>query len=163
MAQVKYLTPEYMEAVTVAFQDPQAIKALEKLTTKLAWRVKAEPSWGLDQDIMYAAEIKAGVISPLHYVTEEEAKSFAEFFMVAKPETWKKIDTGKADFAAQLVMQKVKLGKGSMMQMMKLAPYSKDMNKVMMTLDVLYPDQMSPDVLADYRKTMSAVVSGEVK
>jgi hypothetical protein len=28
---------------------------------------------------------------------------------------------------------------------------------------VLYPDQMSPDVLADYRKTMSAVVSGEVK
>jgi LEA14-like dessication related protein len=83
--------------------------------------------------------------------------------MVAKPETWKKIDTGKADFAAQLVMQKVKLGKGSMMQMMKLAPYSKDMNKVMMTLDVLYPDQMSPEVLADYRKTMSAVVSGEVK
>lgn len=159
MAQVKYLTPEHLDAITAAFQAPEVQKALEKLTTKIAWRVKAEPSWGLDQDVIYATEIKAGVTSPLHYVTEAEAKSFAEFFMVAKPDVWKKIDSGKADFATQLTMMKVKLAKGSLMQMMKLAPYSKDMVKATKTVEVRYPDEMSPEELAEYRQNINAALT----
>jgi putative sterol carrier protein len=152
MASVTYLTPEYMETVTNAFQDPELKKALEKLTTRLAWRVKADPAWGIDEDLFFYTEITNGVTAPFRFVSEEEAKKNAEFFMVGKPEVWKKIDTGKADFATQLVMQKVKLAKGSMMQMMKLAPYSKPMNKVMLTLDIKYQDDMAPEEVESFRK-----------
>jgi len=56
---------------------------MKKLTTRVFYRITAEPGWGIDRDIIFGAIVSEGVLNDLRFYSEDETKEKAEFIMSA--------------------------------------------------------------------------------
>ena len=76
MESVRYLTPEWVEESLKAYHsDPSHQERLKKLTTRMCYRIKADPSWGIEKDIMFGTFFDKGKLTKMDYFTEEDAWS----------------------------------------------------------------------------------------
>ncbi|NQU66261.1 MAG: hypothetical protein HQ517_18535, partial [SAR324 cluster bacterium] len=130
---------------------------LKKISHKMCYRVTADPSWGIDNDIIFGAFFDQGKLLKLELFTEEKAWNEADFILAATPQEWTKILRKQFKFITRFMMQEVKLEKGEKVDILKLAPYSNDMTAAITQTKMQYPDEMSADELEKFRARLKEV------
>jgi hypothetical protein len=155
MAVYQYCTPKWLEELEKAYgTDPTYEEKFKKLTLVLCFRVLAEPSWGIDKDIIFGAGMDEGRLTSLRFFSEEEAARDATFILAATPQNWKRLLRKEAKFVTEFMLGKIKLDQGSKITILKLAPLSDKLMDFMTVHEIRFPDEMPPDELEKYRSRM---------
>jgi len=151
MAITSYCTPEWLEASQAVFRsDPGFQRALEKLSLTICFRVRAEPVWGIQRDILFGAVVERGVLLKMDFYKEEDARREADFIMAASPQEWKRILRKETKFLTDFMLGKIALEKGSKVAAVSLAPHAPVLVDALTRVELRFPDEMSPEELADY-------------
>ncbi len=152
MAVYKYCTPEWFEELEKTYRsDSRFEEQFKKLTMVVCYRVKAEPAWGIEKDIIFGNELDKGRLIMLGFYSEEDAKKDATFILAATPQEWKKILRKEAKFVTDFMLGKIKLEQGSKVGVLKLAPLSDKLVDFLTQHEIQFPDEMSSDELARYK------------
>jgi putative sterol carrier protein len=160
MAVYKYCTPEWFEELEKTYRsDSRFEEQFKKLTMVVCYRVKAEPSWGIEKDIIFGNELDKGRLIKLGFYSEEDAKKDATFILAATPQEWKKILRKEAKFVTDFMLGKIKLEQGSKVGVLKLAPLSDKLVDFLTQHEIQFPDEMSSDELARYRSYLEELRS----
>jgi hypothetical protein len=155
MAVYQYCTPEWLEELEKVYRaDPTYEEKFKKLTLVLCFRVLAEPSWGIDRDIIFGTGLDGGRLTRLRFFSEEEAARDATFILAATPQNWKRLLRKEAKFVTEFMLGKIKLEQGSKITVLKLAPLSDTLMDFMTAHEIRFPDEMPPDELEKYRSRM---------
>jgi hypothetical protein len=155
MAVYQYCTPEWLEELEKAYgADPMYEEKFKKLTLVLCFRVLAEPSWGIEEDIIFGTGLDEGRLTRLRFFSQEEAARDATFILAATPQNWKRLLRKEAKFVTEFMLGKIKLDQGSKITILKLAPLSDKLMDFMTVHEIRFPDEMPPDELEKYRSRM---------
>lgn len=156
MATCSYCTPEWLEGTERIYQsNPEFKNKLRKLSAKICYRVKALPEWGIDADILFGMFFNNGELDKIGFFSEEGAKSEADFIMGATPQEWKKLLRKESKFITDFMLGKVKLEQGSKVGVLSVAPHANDIVDALTQIDLVFPDEMSPEGIAEYRSNMT--------
>ena len=157
MTVYQYCTPEWLEASAKLYQaTPRFQKAFEKLTLKICFDVKANPEWGIEQDIIFGAFVDKGQLTRLGFFSTEDAQKQADYILGATPQEWKKILRKENKFVTDFMLGKITLEQGSKVGVLGVAPHSGTFVEALTQIDLQFPDEMSPDELTQYRSHMKA-------
>lgn len=157
MNTVRYCTPEWLEESAKSYQaNPKYQKEFAKLTLSLYFRVKAEPTWGIDEDIIFGSDVEKGKLNKLAFFSEETAKEEAEYIVAATPQEWKKILRKESKFVTDFMLGKITLEQGSKIGILGVAPHSNTFVDALTHIEIQFPDEMSPDELEEYRAYMKS-------
>ena len=149
-----YCTPDWLKEARDVYQsNPEAKQKLKKLSADMAYRVKAEPAWGIDKDIYFCAFFQAGELNKLELMPREEAEN-AEFLLAATPQTWKSVLTKNSKFITDFMLGKIKLEKGSKVGVLSVAPHANNILGALTPMKLVFPDELSPQDLEQYRTNM---------
>jgi len=152
MTTYRYCTPEWLEESAKGYRaTPKFQKNLEKVTTKVFYRVEAEPEWGIDRDILFGAIVDKGRLEELAFFSEEEAKEKAEFIMNATPHEWKKILRKENKFLTDFMTGKIGLEQGSKVGVLGLAPYANHFIDALTQFDLKFQDEMNAAELEEFK------------
>lgn len=152
MNTVRYCTPEWLEESAKGYHaDPKYQKEFAKLTITLCFRIKAEPAWGIDEDIIFGADVDKGKLNKLAFFSEEDAKKEAEYVVSATPQEWKKILRKESKFVTDFMLGKITLEQGSKVGVLGVAPHSNTFVDALTQKEIQFPDEMSADELDAYR------------
>ncbi len=152
MTVYQYCTPEWLAESAVRYQEnPKFKKALQKLTIKMAFRVKADPALGIDRDILFAAYVDKGEMEKIGFISEADAEKEADYILAATPQQWTKLLRKESMFAGDILVGKIVIEKGSKPGVIRIAPHSTTFVDALTQVDLQFPDEMSPDELARYR------------
>ena len=155
MTTIQYCTPEWLEESAKGYHsNPRYENEFKKLSIKLHFRVKSEPAWGIDEDIIFGAIIDKGALEELVFFSEEDAKKGAEFIVVATPQEWKKILRKESKFVTDFMLGKITLEQGSKVGILGVASHSNTLIDVLTPVALQFPDEMTPDELSKYRSYM---------
>ena len=155
MTTYQYCTPEWLEeSARIYHSNPEAKKKLEKLTADMVYRVKADPSFAIDRDILFCAYFDGGNLNRLELISEETAKTEAEYIMAATPQTWKKILKKERKFITDFMLGNIKLEKGSKIGVLGVAPHANNIVASITSVDLSFPDDLSADEREQYRHKM---------
>ena len=155
MTVYRYCTPEWLDTSTQAYrEDPRFQRELAKLTTKICFKIGAEPEWGIDQDVIFCAFVSQGELDKLAFVSEEDAKQEAEFILAATPQEWKKLLRKENKFVTDFMLGRITLEQGSKVGVLGVAPHSNTVIDVLTQVGLQFPDEMSPEELASFRSDM---------
>ncbi len=158
MPKFRYCTPEWLEESARIYRSTSHFQAkLKNLSESVCFRVKAEPSWGMEQDILFGAFVEAGKLTRLAFFSEEAAKREANYILSAKPQEWKKILRKETKFLTEFILGKIKLEKGSKVAVLGLAPHAPTLVDALTQVELQFPDEMSPDELAQYKSHLKEV------
>ncbi|MDR9458613.1 MAG: hypothetical protein RI591_00510 [Dehalococcoidia bacterium] len=151
MTSYRYLTPEWLEESTKVYHSaPIFEEKLKKLSTRLCYRVKSEPDWGIDRDIIFGTFFDQGKLIKMDYFSEEGAWS-AEYIVSAPPQEWKRILRKESKFLTDYMLKKIVLEQGSHKGILSVAPHASNIVEFLTQVDLQFPDEMSKKELADYR------------
>ena len=139
-----YPTAEWLEESSKLWGSEFEDK-LKTLSGHLAYRIKAEPSWGLEKDIMMCMVLDAGKLVKLGHCSEEDAARDADFVMGAEVNTWKRILRNLDKFVGAFMGGRVKLEKGDTLGAMGLGPHAGTMVDSLTQVELKFPDELSPD------------------
>ena len=117
----------------------------------MCYRVKAEPAWGIEKDIIFGMFVENGVLTQMDFFTEEQALDQAEYILSATPQEWKKILRRKSKFVTEFVLGKIKLEHGSKVGVLAVAPHANTVVESLTQVELQFPDEMSAEELAKYR------------
>jgi hypothetical protein len=134
--------------------NPDLEGKLKKISAKVCFRVKAEPSWGIEKDIIFGTFIENGKLTKIAFFSEEEAKREAEYLMAATPQEWKKVLRKENKFLADFMLGRIKLEKGNKVTVLGLAPYAPLLVDALTQVQIQFPDEMSGEELTKYRAYM---------
>ena len=152
MTAYNYCSPEWLEESAKRYSENTALQnKLHKLSSKMCFRVTADISQGLDEDIIFAAYVQDGSLMKLCFVNEAEAKDESDYILAASPQEWSQILRKKQKFIARFMMQEVKLEQGEKVDVLKLAPYTNELVDVLTQVNVRYSDEMSAAEIEDFR------------
>lgn len=152
MTKVLYCTPEWLsESVILYEENPKFKKSFQKLTMKMAFRIKAAPELGIEQDIIFGAYVDQGELEKLEFISEEEARQDADYILAATPQQWTKLLRKESMFAGDVLTGKIAIEKGSKPGVIRIAPYSTTFVDALTQVDLQFPDELSPDELEEYR------------
>ncbi|MCL5950532.1 MAG: hypothetical protein M1132_02250 [Chloroflexi bacterium] len=158
---LQYCTPEWLEEGARLYRsNPNLKKAMEKLSAKTCFRVKAEPNWGIEKDMIFGAFVDKGELAHLSFLSEAEARKQADYILAATPQEWKKILRKESKFVADFMLGRITLEQGSKVGVLGLAPYSGTLVDALTQAPLQFPDEMSPDELANYRACLKQVRAG---
>jgi hypothetical protein len=104
----------------------------------MCYRVKAEPAWGIDKDIIFGMFVEKGELTKIDFFSEADALKEAEYVIAATPQEWKKILRKQSKFLTDFMLGKIKLEHGSKVGLLT-------------QVDLQFPDEMSAEELAAYR------------
>jgi hypothetical protein len=150
---LRYCTPEWLEESARIYRaDPAIQKELQKVSVKFLFRVRAEPSWGIESDILFGTVVEKGVLLDLAFFSEKAARETADFIAAATPQEWKKVLRKEAKVLTELMLRKVVLEQGSMADALPLMPHAPALVDVLTKTELRFPDEMSAEELEDYRK-----------
>ena len=153
---IRYCSPEWLEESGRLYRSSDHFeKLLQKVTTKIYYRVTAEPAWGIDKDFLFGAEVEEGKLHEFGFFSEEDTKSRAEFILAASPQTWKGILRKEKKFISEFMFGKVTLEMGSKPGLLKITPYANHFIDALTQFDIQFPDEMSPDELETYRTDLN--------
>ena len=157
MTTYQYCTPEWLAVSAQLFREnPKFKQAFRKLVMKIAFKINAEPSLGIDQDIIFTAHMNQGDLDKLAFISQEEADKEAEFILATSPQQWTKILRKESKFAGDVMLGRIAIEKGSKPGVIKIAPYSTAFVDALTQVDVQYPDELSADELEQYRECINA-------
>jgi hypothetical protein len=153
---IRYCSPEWLDESAKRYRTTDRFEnALKKVTTKIFYRITAEPTWGIDKDIIFGAEVDAGKLLELSFFSEAETKSRAEFILSATPQVWKGILRKDKKFISEFMLGKVKLESGSKPGLLKITPYANHFVDALTQFPLQFPDEMSAEELDTYRADLS--------
>ena len=145
MTTYQYPSPAWLEASAKIYHSSSKFEnELKKVTTRLYLRIKSEPAWGIDGDMIFGAVVEKGVLKEMGFCNEEEAKSKAEFILTATPQEWKKILTKESKFLTDFMLGKIQLEQGSKVGMLGIAPYANLFVEALTQVELKFPDEMTP-------------------
>jgi putative sterol carrier protein len=157
MATLRYCTPEWLEKNAQGYQEnPRFRKELTKLSMIICFQVNAEPDWGLDENITFVAGVDKGELLKLAFIRDDEAQREADFILAASPQEWKQILRKERKFVADFMLGKISLLKGSKVGVIGLAPHSNSFIDALTQYPLQFPDEMSAEELAVYRKDVAS-------
>jgi putative sterol carrier protein len=157
MTTYQYCTPEWLEESAKAYRsNPEAQQNLKKLTADMAYRVKADPAFGIDRDILFCAYFDEGKLNKLELISEETAKAEAEYIMVATPTTWKKVLKKERKFLTDFLLGNIKLEKGSKVGVLGVAPHANNIVASLTPFELVFGNDLSGDEREQYRTNMEA-------
>ena len=157
MNDIRYCTPEWLEQSKERYDATPAFKEqLSKITSKLFFRITAEPSWGIGEDILFGAIVEEGRLLELRFFNEEEAKSTADFIMAASPLKWKKILRKEKKFLTEFMLGQVALEHGSKVGVLGLAPYAPTFIDALTQFPLRFPDDMTAAELHTYKSDLAS-------
>ena len=151
-----YCTPNWLqESKEIYNSNPQAKEKLKKVSAKMAYRVKAEPSWGINKDVYFCAYFESGELNKLELITKEAAFD-AQYLMAATPKVWKNVLTKKSKFITDFMLGKIKLENGSKVGVLTVAPHANDILNALVpaSMTLVFPDELPADELEQYRSNM---------
>jgi hypothetical protein len=149
---VRYCTPDWLgENFRLYPLNPRFEQEMAKLTTSVAFRVTAEPEWGLEKDILFGGKIDKGKLSKLDFLSEEKARREMDFIMSAPPHEWKKILRKQNKFLTDFMLGKISLEQGSKVGVLAIAPHANTFVEVLTQVALQFPDEMTPEELEAYR------------
>ena len=152
MTVCRYCTPEWLEESARIYRaTPRFHKQLEKVTVKVFYRIKAEPAWGIDRDILFGAIVNKGELEKLAFFSEEAARATAEYIMTATPQEWKKILRKENKFLTDFMLGRITLEQGSMVGVLGLAPHANTFVDALTQVELRFPDELTPQELEEYR------------
>jgi hypothetical protein len=152
MAECQYCTPQWLEESQKSFQsNPEYREKFKKLSAKMCYRVKAEPAWGIDKDIIFGMFVDKGELTKIGFFSEEDAFKEAEYIIAATPQEWKKILRKQSKFITDFMLGKIKLEHGSKVGVLGVAPHANTVVDLLTQVDLQFPDEMSAEELAAYR------------
>jgi len=155
MVKCQYCTPEWLEETARIYRsDPSMEEKLKKISAKVCFRVKAEPAWGIEKDIIFGTFIEAGKLTKIAFFSEEDARRESEYLMAATPQEWKKILRKENKFLADFMLGRIKLEKGNKVTVLGLAPYAPLLVDALTQVQIQFPDEMSGEELTQYRTYM---------
>jgi putative sterol carrier protein len=156
MMTVQYCTKEWLqESYNMYGETPRFREALKKVTTKVFFRIKAEPSWGIDDDFLFGANINEGELLELCFYSESEAKQKADFILSASPQVWKTILQKEKKFVPEFLTGKVTLEHGSKAGLLLITPYANHLADALTQFEVQFPDEMTEEELEKYRADLN--------
>lgn len=148
-----YCTPEWLEESSKGYRsNPSYQQEFEKISIKLCFRIKAEPDWGIEKDIIFGTVIQTGTMEELAFFSEEAAKNEAEYILVATPQEWKKIIRKESKFITDFMLGKITLEQGSKVGILGVAPHANTLVDVLNPVEIRFPDEMNTDELNKYRE-----------
>jgi putative sterol carrier protein len=151
-----YCTPEWLkESKEIYNSNSQAKEKLKKLSAKMAYRVKAEPSWGINKDIYFCANFESGELNKLELVSKEAAYD-AQYLMAATPKIWKNVLTKESKFITDFMLGRIKLDNGSKVGVLTVAPHANNVIDALVpaSMTLVFPDELPADELEQYRSNM---------
>jgi hypothetical protein len=152
MTKCQYCTPEWLEETAKIYgSDPDLEGKLRKLSAKMCFRIKAEPSWGIEKDIIFGTFIEAGKLTKIAFFSEEDAKQEAEYILAATPQEWKKVLRKENKFLTDFMLGRIRLEKGNKVTVLGLAPYAPTVIDALTKVQIQFPDEMSGEELTQYR------------
>jgi len=155
MTKCQYCTPEWLEESGRMYRsNPDLEGKLKKISAKVCFRVKAEPAWGIEKDIIFGTFIETGKLTKIAFFGEENAKREAEYIMAATPQEWKKILRKENKFLTDFMLGRIKLEKGNKVTVLGLAPYAPLLVEALTQVQIQFPDEMSGEELTKYRAYM---------
>lgn len=155
MATYQYCTPEWLEESAKMYRSNPALQEkLKKLSAKMCYRVKAEPEWGIDRDIIFGMFIEEGQLTRLEFFKEEDVTKEADYLMAATPQVWKKILRKERKFLTDFMLGNIKLEHGSKVGVLKVAPHANNVIDSLTLVELQFPDELSEEELAQYRSQM---------
>jgi len=155
MATYQYCTPKWLEESAKMYRSNPALQEkLKKLSAKMCYRVKAEPEWGIDRDIIFGMFIEEGQLTRLEFFKEEDVTKEADYLMAATPQVWKKILRKERKFLTDFMLGKIKLEHGSKVGVLGVAPHANNVIDSLTLVELQFPDELSEEELAQYRSQM---------
>lgn len=149
---IRYCTPEWLsESARLYRENPKFQQELSKITTKVFYRITAEPTWGIEEDILFGAIVEKGFIHELRFFSVEEAKQNADFILSATPQEWKKILRKENKFLTDFMLGKISLEQGSKVGVLGIAPYANHLINSLTQFELKFQDELSPEELEEYR------------
>lgn len=156
MTAYRYCTPEWLESSAESYRaNPRFQKELAKLTAKVCFRITAEPAWGIDQDIIFCVFVDRGELLKLAFLSQEDARQETEFLLAATPQEWKKILRKESKFVTDYMLGRIKLEQGSKVGVFTIAPHANTFVDALTQVELQFPDEMSPEELADFRSHLA--------
>ncbi len=151
-----YCTPEWLEESAMIYRaTPRLQEALKKVTTRICYRITAEPAWGIDKDFIFGADVTEGALNDMRFFSEAEAKEKAEYVMAATPQEWKLILRKDHKFLTDFTLGKIKLEQGSKVGVFGLAPYANGFIDALTQVGLKFQDELTPQQLDEYRQYAS--------
>ena len=151
-----YCTPEWLEESARIYRaTPHFQEAMKKLTTRICYRVAAEPKWGIDPDLLFGVSVTEGVLNDLRFFSEAEAKEKMEFILAANPQEWKLILRKEHKFITDFTLGKIKLEQGSKVGVFSVAPYANTFIDALTQVHLIFQDELNPQQLEEYRQYAS--------
>ncbi len=155
MIKYQYCTPEWLEESGRIYRsNPGLEEKLKKISAKVCFRVKADPAWGIDKDIIFGTFIEAGKLTKIAFFGEEDAKQESEYLLAATPQEWKKLLRKEHKFLTDFMLGKIKLERGNKVTILGLAPYAPLLIDALTQVQIQFPDEMSVEQLTKYRAYM---------
>ena len=155
MTVCQYCTPEWLEETANHYgRNPDFKERLKKLSVRVCYRIKAEPTWGIDDDIIFGMFFKDGDLTKIEFFDEEKALSEAEYVLGATPQEWKRLLRKEGKFVTDFMLGKVALEQGSKVGVLGLAPNADTIIEALTQIELQFPDEMSEDELDQYRSRM---------
>jgi hypothetical protein len=156
MAKVQYCTPEWLAETGQIYADrPEYKEKLKKLSAKMSYRIKAEPAWGIDVDILFAAFFDQGELSKFGFISEADARKESDYVLAATPQEWKRLLRKEGKFVGDFMLGKIKLEQGSKVGVLSIAPHSGNLIDWMTQVEIQFPDEMTADELETYRSYLA--------
>ena len=153
---IRYCSPEWLEESAKLYRATDRFEnALKKVTTKIFYRITAEPAWGIDKDFIFGAEVDAGKLLELSFFSEAESQKRADFILAATPQVWKKILRKDTKFISEFMLGKIKLESGSKPGLLKITPYANHFVDALTQFPLQFPDEMSTEELDAYQSDLS--------
>lgn len=147
-----YCTPEWLEESARIYRSkPSAQEAMKRLSTKVHFRITAEPAWGIEADFVFGGVITKGALDELRFYSEDEVKNKGELVMVATPQEWKIILRKEHKFLTDFMLGKVKVDKGPITAALALAPYADSFIDALTQVNLIFQDELTPQQLREYR------------
>ncbi|MFZ2098800.1 MAG: hypothetical protein WAV05_19370 [Anaerolineales bacterium] len=151
-----YCTPEWLEESAKVYRsNPNFQEALKRVSTRIFYRITAEPDWGIDSDFIFGADVTQGKLNDLRFFSEDEAKEKAEFIMSASPQEWKLILRKQHKFLTDFMLGKIQLEQGSKVGVLGLAPYADAFINAVTQVNLQFQDELSPQQINEYREYAS--------
>lgn len=150
-----YPSPEWAAASAERY-DQSFEEKLRNLTGKFSFNILAEPALGIESDLYFYLEIKAGKLLNFGPRTKEFVHEHAKFVMNASFQSWKAILTKQTSFTKSFLLAKIKLEKGSKVGAMGMAPHSTSLVGFQIQVELGFPDDLSADELAEYKTKLAA-------
>jgi hypothetical protein len=162
MTAIGYPSPKWLEESAKIYRaNPAVQKELEKVTVKIAFRIKAEPAWGIEKDLLFWTVVEKGQLKELSFLSDAAAKRDAQYIMAATPQEWKKILRKEVKVLSELMLRKIVLEQGSMTEALALMPHAPTLVDVLTKAELRFPDEMSPEELAAHRKAIEDFRAGQ--